>query len=108
MNYRPLRVGNLIRDELSAIILRELEFPGALVTITAVAIDQKLEMAKVKVSILPGDKAETALTELESQAGRLQHELSHKLNIRPMPRIRFELDHGPEKAADIEKILMTE
>ena len=106
MNFRNLRVANLIRDELGALILRELEFPGALVTITEVVADKKLEGAKVRVSILPANKTKGALATLVKNAGLLQHLLSRKLNIKPMPRIHFELDPGPEKAAVVEKLLL--
>ncbi len=108
MNYRPLRVSNLIRDELNALLLREMEFPGALVTITEVEADKKLEWATVKVSVLPSPKGEAVLKDLQKEAGNLQHLLSRKLNIKPMPRIRFEIDPGPQKAAGIEKILLDE
>lgn len=108
MNHRPLRVSNLIRDELSNLLLREVETPGALLTITEVIVDSKLDTAKVKVSVLPSEKAAMALSELKSKRGELQHLLNHKLNIKPMPRISFEIDHGPEKAAGIEKILLNQ
>jgi len=106
MNYRPLRVANLIRDELSQLILREMEFSGALVTVTEVVVDKKLEGAAVKVSILPSGKALDALRALKNNEKRLQRELGRKLNIRPMPKIHFELDRGPEKAAGVEKLLL--
>ena len=106
MNFRNLRVANLIRDELSEIILRELEFSGALLTITEVKSDKKLEGAEVRVSVIPSQKSTEVLSELNSKAGFLQHLLNKKLNIKPMPRIRFEIDPGPEKAAKVEKILL--
>ncbi len=109
MNYRSLRVSNLIRDELTKIILREVEFePGVLVTVTEVEADKKLDDAAVRVSVLPSVKADGALKVLRARTGELQHLLSRKLNIKPMPRIRFELDRGPEKAAGVEKILLDE
>lgn len=108
MNYRNLRVGNLIREELGKIIVRETEFPGALVTITEVEVDRKLGGANVKISVIPSEKAEVALKEFVKMRGKLQHLLNNKLNIRPMPRIRFEIDRGPEKAANVEKILLEE
>ncbi len=106
MNFRSLRVSNLIRDELSNLLLREVETPGAILTITEVDVDPKLEGARVKVSVLPSEKAPAAFAELKNRQGELQHLLNHKLNIKPMPRINFEIDRGPEKAADIEKILL--
>jgi ribosome-binding factor A len=108
MKFRNLRVANLIRDELGAIILREMEFPESLVTITSVDIDDKMEMAHVKTSVIPSKNEEEVFRSLRKAQGFLQHLLSHKINIRPMPFIRFEMDHGPAKAAQIEKILIEE
>lgn len=106
MNHRPQRVSNLIRDELGQIILREMEFPGALVTLTEVAVDDHLEHAKVMVSVLPSSKTKSVMAQLARRQGDLQFMLARKLNIKPMPRIGFESDPGPEKAASIEKILL--
>ncbi len=106
MNYRDLRVGGLIRNELGKMLLKEFEFPGVLLTITDVVVDKKLESARVDVSILPAEKSGEILRVLQKNQGRLQHLLLKKINIKPMPRIRFVLDRGPENAANIEKILI--
>jgi ribosome-binding factor A len=106
MKYRPLRVANLIQEELSKTILKELEFEGALPTITEVDIGDKLETAKVKVSVIPSSQNKAVLEKLNQARGRLQHLLMKKINIKPMPKIRFEIDRGPENAARVEKILL--
>lgn len=106
--HRPERVGSLIREELSQLIIREAEFPGALVTITDVIVDKKMDHAKVKVSALPLERGEAALKTLNSMIGNLQHLLNKKMNIRPMPRISFEIDGGLENAARVEKALLDE
>lgn len=106
MNRRPNRVGHLIRNELAMIIERELEFPGSLVTVTDVDVSGKLDIAHVLVSILPHAKEAWALSELQNARGRLQHLLMKKLNIKPMPKILFEIDRGPENAAAVEKTLL--
>lgn len=108
MQHRPLRVSKLIREALSEIIARELEFGGALVTITEVEIDKKIEHAKIWVSILPQKKEKDALRVLRSAQGNLQHLLLKKINIKPMPRIAFEIDRGPGEAAKVEKLLLHE
>lgn len=108
MNFRTERVSGLIQEELGKIIQRELEFPGSLVTITAVEIDKKLDHAKIKISVLPKEKSAEALTLLDKEAPRLQHVLLKKINIKPMPRIKFEIDFGAENAASIEKLLLEE
>ncbi len=106
MNRRPLRVSKLIKEELSKIILRELEFPGTLATITEVEVNKKLDTAKVLVSVIPSSLAANLVSRLAAGAGELQHLLLKKLNIKPMPRIYFELDRGPENAAIVEKRLL--
>ena len=108
MNFRPARVSKLIKEELAKIILRELEFGDALVTITDVMVDKNLEHARVDVSTVPSEKAVTALRSLNAAVGHLQHLLMKKINIKPMPRISFEIDHGPENAATVEKIMLHE
>lgn len=104
--HRPERVGSLIREELSRLILREAEFPGALVTITEVVVDKKMDNAKVKISVIPPERAPSAIKALNHMIGNLQHLLNKKMNIRPMPRISFEIDGGLENAAKVEKTLM--
>jgi len=104
MNFRSERVGKLIREELSKMILREVEL-SALATITEVEVDKKLEGARVKVSVLPATGEKAVLAALEQKAGYLQHLLLKKINIKPMPRIFFVIDHGFENAALVEKLL---
>jgi ribosome-binding factor A len=104
MNFRSERVGKLIREELSKMILREVEL-SALATITEVEVDKKLEGARVKVSVIPAKAEKEVIEELAKRAGYLQHLLLKKINIKPMPRIVFEIDHGFENAAIVEKLL---
>ena len=106
MKHRPERVANLIKEELSKIISRELEFSGYLVTVIDVVVNKKLEQAIIKFSVLPSENSETAFKILEKNCGYLQHLLVRKINIKPMPKITFEIDRGPEKLAKIEKILI--
>ncbi|MEK7547032.1 MAG: ribosome-binding factor A [Patescibacteria group bacterium] len=108
MNFRNQRVGKLIREELSKIIIKEFEFGNTLATITEVEVDSKLETAKVRVSVLPSEKAKEIFDSLSRARNRLQTTLFKKLNIRPMPRIMFEIDRGPEYASGVEKILLEE
>jgi ribosome-binding factor A len=104
MNFRSERVGKLIREELSKMILREVELP-ALVTITEVEVDKKLDGARVELSVIPAAQEENVLAILKASAGHLQYLLLRKINIKPMPRIFFDIDHGFENAALVEKLL---
>lgn len=87
-------------------IERELEFPGALVTVTEVEVTKKLDAAHVRVSVIPSERGEGAVNELQNARGRLQHLLNKKIRIKPMPQILFEIDRGPEEAAKVEKIFI--
>lgn len=107
--FRAERVSSLIREQLGELILREVDIPpGALATITDVEVDKKLEYARVKVSVVPSERGEAVFAALDRAAGHLQHLLMKKINIKPMPRIAFALDHGYENAAQVEKRLMEE
>lgn len=108
MNYRPLRVSGLIQEELGKILLQRAEFPGALVTITGVDVSAKLDVAKIKLSVIPVEKDKSVLRTVNAAQKELQHLLIRKLNIKPMPRLMFEIDRGAENAAAVEKLLIAE
>lgn len=122
MNYRSQQVANLIKEELSKIILHEIEFPDLLVTITDVKVDNKLDGAVVNFSVLsmcagcpmadgchgiePSKSFEITLAILNKNRSHLQYLLMKKINIKPMPKISFKIDRGLEKAAEVEKLLL--
>lgn len=106
MKHRQERVNSLIREELGKIILKELEFPDALVTITEVDTSKDIDKAVVGVSVLPSEKSGEALAVLNRNIRHLQYLLMKKINIKPMPQIVFQIDHGLEKAAEVEKLLL--
>lgn len=103
---RHQRVESLIREELNKIILRELEFGGALVTVTNVLVQKDLDYAAVSVSVIPTEKTKEVLAVLDKNRGRLQHLLLKKIQIKPMPEIRFQIDGGLEKAAEVERAFL--
>jgi ribosome-binding factor A len=105
--FRSQRVESLIQTELSRMLVRDIEFPeGSLVTIVSVDVDKKMERAKIGLSVIPSSAAERALKTVTARAGELQFALVKKINIKPMPRIIFEIDHGPENAAKVEEKLL--
>ncbi|OGM94003.1 ribosome-binding factor A [Candidatus Wolfebacteria bacterium RIFOXYD12_FULL_48_21] len=108
MKYRKERLSNLIAEELSKLIVRELEFDGALVTITDVGISHDADFADVKFSVIPSTKAKEVSKVFDQNAGHLQRLLIRKLSMRSIPYIRFEYDPGLEKAQKVEKILLEE
>lgn len=89
--YRNLKLASLIQEELSKLLLKEVDIVGALVTITGVEVANDLSEAKVKLSILPVEKGPEVFMMIEEQRRELQHKLLKKLNVKPMPRLRFEI-----------------
>lgn len=107
MTYqRHQRVSSLVQEEFNKIILRELDFGGALVTVTEVDVQKDLDCATVNFSVIPVEKSKAVLEILNKNRRHLQHLLLKKINIQPMPEIRFRIDYGPEKAAALEKTLL--
>ena len=108
MNYRTLRVAAVIRDETAKLLVREFDFGEAVVTVTEVTVEPSFAWADILVSVIPSERADAVLAELTRRAGDIHHYLNRKMNIRPMPRVRFAIDHVPEHAAKIEKMLLEE
>lgn len=106
--HRPERVSDLIIEELNKIILREIEVPSVLITITDAEVIKDLSRAVVKFSVYPSEKSEEILKILEKKRNHFQYLLLRKMNIKPMPQISFKIDLGPEKAAIVEKKLLEE
>ncbi len=105
-NYRPERISDLIIEELGKLLLKEIEVPGTLITITDVDVIKDLRNATVKVSVYPTENSEKVFKILQKKQGEFQFLLGRKMNIRPMPQIRFIIDYGQEKAAQVEKRLL--
>jgi len=87
--FRDLRVASLIGRELSKLFLKKIDFDGVFVTITAVEVSTDLLQAKVKLGIIPFEKGPEVFNLLEERRRELQHLLLKRINIKPMPRIKF-------------------
>ena len=103
---RKVRVSDLIQEELGKLILRDVELTGGIITITDVDVTDKIDYARVKISVLPSSKSSQALGLLQNAAGHLQHSLLRKINIKPMPYLQFMIDEGAEAADKLEKIFI--
>ena len=84
-------MASVIQEELGAIFAREFDFNGALVTILSVAVDERLEEARVRIGILPFEKEIEVYTMVESKRKELEHKLLRKLNVKPLPHLKFEI-----------------
>jgi len=106
MRFRRERMARIFLEALNKIFQRELEVPGALITITAVELSRDLARATARIAILPKEKEAAAMKSLAVARKHFQHLLTQALDWRLIPEILFELDQGAENAARVEKALL--
>ncbi len=106
MKNRSAQVQELIKQELSQIILREVEIPeGAVVTLTRTVASGNLQEAKVFISVVPDARAPEVMKILEQNVYRIQQILNERLKMRPVPRIRWIAETAGAEAQHIEELL---
>src|SRR5690349_18916517 len=105
MKHRLLRVNELVKRELSAIIAREITFESAIVTINHVDVSPDLKKAHVFVSVLGAETPASVLAKLEEHRVTLQAELAKHVVLKYTPQLVFELDNSIERGARIIEIM---
>ena len=106
MSLRIQKINELLKQEISDLILRELDFSrDTLITVTKVDTSKDLLDARVGVSVLPFLKAEKVMKVLNSQVFNIQKVLDKRLKIKVVPKIRFELDKSYERADRVNSLL---
>lgn len=103
---RIQRVNQLIRKEISQIILRELDFPkNILVTLTRVDTSRNLIHAKIYISVMPENETQQILEALNQKIYDIQQQLNKRLKMRPIPKINFVVEKETAQAGKIEELL---
>lgn len=92
------------REELARIIDKEFDFsPGTLVTVTRTEISEDLTAGRVYISVLPEKEEANVLADINKEIYFVQQLFNKRMEMRPVPRIRFILDETVRQAAKIEK-----
>lgn len=104
---RAERIADRIFQEISTLLLMDVSDPRlATVSVTKVSVDRELAFANVYVSSLEGKEASVSILEgLKHARGFLRSELSHRIQLRSFPHLRFYWDPNPEQADRIDKLL---
>ncbi|MCZ6539153.1 MAG: 30S ribosome-binding factor RbfA [Chloroflexi bacterium] len=108
MNRRGGRVNHTIRRELGSLISEELNDPrlSAMTSVTQVDVNRDLSVAKVYVTVLGTDEErELSLVALRSAATRLRITISHRIEIRKMPKLTFILDDQLQAGEDMDQLI---
>lgn len=107
MGRRLERVASLLKEEISYVILHELNDPRTgFVTVTGVKPSPDLQQAMVYVSIL-GTPSEIrrGLRTLNNAKGRIQGLVSQRAILRYTPRLHFMFDESIAGVARITKLI---
>jgi ribosome-binding factor A len=110
-SQRQLRVGELIRHELAAMLSRgEVHDPVIethMITIPEVRMSADLRLATIYVMPLGGRNEEEVLGALERNKRYMRGEIARRVNLKFAPEIRFRIDERFDEAERIEKLLRT-
>ena len=106
--HRPDRVGEQIREELSALLARGgVHDPGiGFITLTRVQVSADLQMARVFYTSLGDEKARRETQRaLERATPFLRHHIADSIRLRRVPELSFRYDASIAHQDRIEQIL---
>lgn len=107
MGTRRDRVSDLIKDEISRLLLREIHDPRiGFVTITGATVSSDLRSARVYVSVLgDGERRQDALDALNNASGFMRRTLFKNLRLKFSLSLVFVLDESLDHGERIDRIL---
>ena len=108
MSRRMDRVNVLLRQEISKLLAEDLKDPriSPVVSITRVDATPDLRRAKVFVSVLGEEKSKKdTLRALKSAAGFIHRSMRHRLDLKAVPFLHFQLDDSIERGAELLKLI---
>ncbi len=106
MANKQERIASIIRKNIAEIIQFQVKDPHlGFVSIPEVRVSKDFSYATVYVSFIKDEEIESSLEVLNKAKGFIRTELSHKLDTRRVPEIRFVLDEGYKKEERITELL---
>ena len=109
VSQRQLRVGEMIKQSLSMIFIRnEAKVPNLetnTITVTEVRMSQDLKIAKVYVMPLGGKDADEVISKIKEYSFLIRKILSQKIVMKFLPKILFRKDESFEYAEKIENLI---
>ena len=108
-SQRQLRVGELVKQSLGQIFLRDeakvVGIETKNITVTEVRMSPDLKNAKAYVIPLGGKDAEKAVNILTEFSHNIRKALSKKLDMKFLPKVYFVIDKSFDYAEKIEKLI---
>lgn len=108
MKRRSERINNLIRQEISELLRRQVNDPRlhSFISVTRVSTSPDLKQAKVFVSVL-GSEAERkeVLQGFAAASGFFRRELAQRLTLRRIPELSFHSDDSIERGNQVLRLI---
>jgi len=107
MKNRVKRVGELLKETIAEIILKEFDNPHlGLVTITAVEMTKDLKQATIFFTCYGNENKELTVKKiLNNSKGYIKEKLKNKIILKYMPELKFEIDETLKRQERIDKLL---
>ncbi|MBA7648261.1 Ribosome-binding factor A [subsurface metagenome] len=108
MAHRIQRINNLIRQEISELLQRQVKDPrlGNFIAVTEVSTATDLKHAKVFVSFIgSNEEKQTALSALAGASGFFRKELAKHLRLRHVPELSFHWDDSIERGDHLLRLI---
>lgn len=105
-NRRIERVSELVKQQVSEVILELNLNDCGFITVTAANIAPDLKEGRIYISVIgSAEQKKRALAVLERDHGIIQRELAHRIVLKYTPRLTFRLDETEAHAERIEHLL---
>src|SRR5882672_12706843 len=105
-SHRIERVSELVKREVSQIVLELNLADCGFVTITAAKISPDLKEGRIFMSVIgSAEQKQRAVDTLDRKHGHIQHELARRIVLKYTPRLKFVLDETEDRASHIEHLL---
>lgn len=106
MSRRHEKINKHMQRILGRILQEEADIsPDVLVTISDVEAADNLRTAKVWLAVIPEAAGNKVLRKINKQIYDIQGSFNQEMNMHPIPRIKFLIDHGADHAEKIERVL---
>ncbi|MQA57663.1 30S ribosome-binding factor RbfA [Pseudomonas piscis] len=106
---RTQRIGDQMQRELAQLIRREVKDPRVgLVTITAVDVSRDVGHAKIYITVMGQEGAESiaqSIKVLNSAAGFLRMQLAREMKLRSVPHLHFHYDESVARGAHLSALI---
>jgi ribosome-binding factor A len=110
-SQRQLRVGELIRHELAAMLSRgdvhDAVIEAHMITVPEVRMSPDLRLATIYIMPLGGRDEKDVIEALDRNKRYVRGEIARRVNLKFAPEIRFRIDERFDEAERIEKLLRT-